>query len=577
MSSVPLVPELDQSLPVLGSDEGRLSWLASVDQKQIGLMSLATTGLFFVVGGLDALLRRIQLARPNNTVLTPQNYNQPFTLHGNTMIFLVVLPVLIGIGTYLVPLMIGARDMAFPRLNQMSLWLLVFGSLVLYYSFVAGGAPDAGWHAYPPLTEKDYSPNPGLDYYSIGLLITGIGTVASGINLLVTIFTMRTPGLTMRRLPLFVWMTMVNGFLILGALPALNASLVMIFFDRQLNAHFFDVKNGGSAILWQHYFWSFGHPEVYIMVLPAFGIISEVIPVFSRKPIYGYSFVAASTVAIAFFSFAVWAHHMFAAGMSQTLDLIFGGSSMLIAIPTGIKIFNWLATIWGGKVRFTTSMLFALGFLSMFTIGGLSGVTFAVFPVDWQVTASYYVVAHMHYVLFGGTLFAILAGVYYWFPKMSGRMLSEAWGKWHFWLMFAGFNLTFFPMHILGIMGMSRRIFTYPDRPGWGGLNMISTAGSLLLAVSVLIFLINVVLSSRRGPPAGPNPWDAGTLEWATSSPPPPHNFDLVPPVRGRRPLWDIAHPAAPDRPSRTDSPPTTGRMAGGALPPGRDADARPE
>lgn len=547
MANVPLVPELDEALPAPRESEGLLSWVASVDHKQIGIMYLIATGIFFCIGGLEALLMRIQLATPNNHFLSPEAYNQIFTLHGTTMVFLVVMPLLIGIGNYLVPLMIGARDMAFPRLNALSFWLLVFGGLLLYYSFLGGGAPAAGWFSYAPLSEGPFSRNAGLDYWCLGLLVTGVGTVATGINFIVTILTLRAPGMGIRRLPLFVWMTFINSFLILFALPILNASLVMLLADRQLNARFFAPQAGGSAVLWQHYFWGFGHPEVYIMVLPAFGIISEVLPVFARKPIFGYAVVAGSTVAIAFLSFAVWAHHMFAVGLGQPADLIFAAGSMLIAVPTGVKIFNWIATVWGGAIRFTTAMCFALSFLVLFTIGGISGVTFAVVPTDWQTTDTYYVVAHMHYVLFGGTLFAILAGVYYWFPKITGRMLSERWGKWHFWLTFIGFNLTFFLQHLLGLMGMPRRVWTYPDRPWWGLLNLISTIGAVILAISVLVFLWNVVESVRHGEPAGDNPWRAYTLEWATSSPPPLHNFDALPPIRSRRPLWDVMHPEDPD------------------------------
>jgi cytochrome c oxidase subunit 1/cytochrome c oxidase subunit I+III len=457
------------------------------------------------------------------------------------------MPLLIGFSNYFVPLMIGAHDMAFPRLNAMGLWLLVFGGLLLYYSFIAGGAPNAGWFSYAPLSERPYSSGNGLDYWALGLLTTGIGTVTAGINFIVTIIALRAPGMSIRRLPLFVWMTLINSFLLIFALPILNASLAMLLLDRQLGAHFFRPLVGGSAILWQHFFWAFGHPEVYIMVLPAFGMISEVIPVFSRKPIFGYPFVAGSTVAIGFLSFGVWAHHMFTAGLGYTWDVVFGASSMLIAIPTGIKIFNWIATMWGGAIRFTTAMLFAMSFLVMFTIGGLSGITFAVVPIDWQTTDTYYVVAHFHYVLFGGTLFAIFAAVYYWFPKMTGRMLSETWGKWHFWLNFAGFNLTFFVQHFLGLMGMPRRVYTYPDLPYWGALNLISSIGVFISTLAFLVFAGNVVVSLRRGKPAGDNPWDAWTLEWATTSPPPPHNFDQLPPIRGRRPLWDVAHPEMPD------------------------------
>jgi cytochrome c oxidase subunit I len=547
VANVPLVPELDEALPVPGESEGLLSWVASVDHKQIGVMYLIATFGFFCVGGLEALVMRLQLARPNNTLISPAVYNQLFTMHGTTMVFLVVMPLLIGFGNYLVPLMIGARDMAFPRLNAFSFWLLVFGGLLLYYSFIGGGAPNTGWFSYAPLSEGPFSRNAGQDYWCLGLLVTGIGTVATGINFIVTILTMRAPGMSMRRLPIFVWMTLINSFLIVFALPILNATLVMLLADRQLNARFFAPQAGGDAVLYQHYFWGFGHPEVYIMVLPAFGMISEILPVFARKPIFGYAAVAGSGVAIAFYSFAVWAHHMFAVGLGFPADAFFAASTMLIAVPTGIKIFTWIATVWGGAIHFTTSMCFALAFIVLFTIGGITGVTFAVVPIDWQVTDTYYVVAHMHYVLFGGTLFAVFAGVYYWFPKFTGQLLSERWGKWHFWLTFIGFNLTFFVQHILGLIGMPRRVWTYPDRPWWGTLNLVSTLGAIILTVSVLVFTWNFIVSLRHGEPAGDNPWRAYTLEWATSSPPPPHNFDRLPPIRSRRPLWDVMHPENPD------------------------------
>ena len=401
---------------------------------------------------------------------------------------------------------------------------------------------------YAPLSETAFSYGPGVNYWILGLLGIGVGTLAAGLNLIATIICLRAPGMSIRRVPLFVWMTLITSFLIVVVMPILNAALVMLLIDRLLNAHFFRADTGGSAVLWQHFFWAFGHPEVYIMILPAFGIISEVIPVFSGKPIYGYDFVAASTVAIAFLSLAVWAHHMFAVGLGHTFDLFFAVCSMAIAVPTGVKIFNWTATMYQGRIRFTTSMLFALGFLLMFTIGGLSGVAFAVVPIDWQVTDSYFVVAHIHYVLFGGTMFGLFAGVYYWFPKISGRMLDERWGQVHFWLTLIGFNLTFMIQHVLGMFGMPRRVFTYPALPGWGAMNMISTVGAFVLAFSVLIFIINLAISLRSGKVAGDNPWNAWTLEWATSSPPPVENFtDGVPPIRGRRPLWDLAHPDRTD------------------------------
>jgi cytochrome c oxidase subunit I len=532
--------------------EGWLSWVSSVDHKQLGIMYLLGAFVFFVVAGVLALLMRVQLAVPNNHFLSPQVFNQFFTMHGTTMIFLVVVPLLVGFATYMVPLMIGARDMAFPRLNALSFWVQIFGGLMLYFSFatsgVNGGAPGVGWFAYAPLSETAYSYGPGVDYWILGLLGIGVGTLTAGINLMATIISMRAPGMSTRRLPLFVWMTLITGFLIVVVMPILNAGLVMLLADRLLNAHFFRADTGGSAVLWQHVFWAFGHPEVYIMVLPAFGIISEVIPVFSGKPIYGYDFVAASTLAIAFLSLTVWAHHMFAVGLGHAFDLFFAICSMAISVPTGIKIFNWTATMYQGRVRFTTAMLFAVSFVLMFTIGGLSGIAFAVVPIDWQLTDSYFVVAHFHYVLFGGTAFALFAGAYYWFPKIAGRLLDERWGRVHFWLTFVGFNMTFMIQHVLGMLGMPRRVFTYPPLPGWEAMNIISTIGAFLLAFAVLIFMINVAISLRSGKIAGDNPWDAWTLEWATTSPPPAENFTRgVPPIRGRRPLWDLAHPDRTD------------------------------
>jgi cytochrome c oxidase subunit 1/cytochrome c oxidase subunit I+III len=526
-----------------------------VDHKRIGLLYVLTTLVFFLVGGVEALLMRLQLAWPENHVLSPEAYNQLFTMHGTTMIFLVVMPALVGFANYFVPLMIGARDMAFPRLNALSYWLLLGGGLLLHFSFLAGGAPAAGWFSYTPLSEAPFSSTTGTDYWALSLLVLGMGSIAASVNVVATVLTLRAPGMTIRRLPLFVWMVLVNSILILLALPVLNADLVMLLIDRQLQAHFFLPYGGGSPILWQHYFWAFGHPEVYIMILPAFGMISEIIPVFSRKPIFGYGFVAASTVAIAALSLGVWAHHMFTVGLGHLFDLFFAAASLVIAVPTGVKIFNWIATMWGGAIRFTTAMLFATAFLVEFVIGGLSGVTFATAPIDWQMTDSYYVVAHFHYVLFGGTFFALMAAVYYWFPKMTGRLLSERWGQVHFWLTVIGFNLTFFVQHFLGFMGMPRRVFTYPDLPGWGALNLVSTIGAGVLGLSVLALLWNIVVSRRHGAVAGENPWQAWTLEWATTSPPPPHNFDRLPPIRGRRPLWDMAHPDQADERQADERP----------------------
>jgi cytochrome c oxidase subunit I len=547
MSDVGVLPEPVYPIELSQQHSKTLAWISTVDHKRIGILYMMISLLFFVVGGLEALAMRVQLMRPHFAWMSPTTYNQLFTMHGTTMIFLVVMPVLIGFGNYFVPLMIGARDMAFPRLNALSVWLLAAGGILLYVSFLMGGAPAAGWFAYAPLSERPFSTTPGMNYWAAAQLTLGISTIAAGVNLITTILTRRAPGMSMKLVPLFVWMNLVNSFLILLALPALNVSVVMLMVDRLLTGNFFQSLTGGSPVLWQHFFWTFGHPEVYIMVLPAFGMISEIIPVFARRPIFGYGFVAASTVAIAFLSYGVWVHHMFTVGLGHLFDAVFAASSMLIAVPTGVKIFNWTATLMGGAIRLTTAMLFAIAFLLEFTIGGLSGVMFASVPVDWQTTDTYFVVAHFHYVLFGGTAFALMAAAYYWFPKITGRMLSERLGKWQFWLMVLGFNATFFPQHFLGLMGMPRRVYTYPDLPGWGALNLLSTAGAFLMALSVLLLVINFYGSLRSGAPAGDNPWNAWTLEWATSSPPPENNFDELPPIRSRRPLWDHAHPEQAD------------------------------
>ncbi len=537
------------------AESGFLSWVTTVDHKRVGIMYILMAGLFFAIAGLESLVMRIQLAIPNNDFVSPETYNQVFTMHGTTMVFLVGMPLVAGFGNYLVPLMIGARDVAFPRLNAFSFWLLPFGGFMLHWSFLAGGAPAIGWFSYAPLSELPYSLGPGVDYWLLSLLALGIGSVGSAINIIVTVVTLRVPGLTIPRLPLFIWMIFVTAVLTVLAVPALNSAIVMLLVDRHLDAALFLPQRGGNAVIWQHFFWVFGHPEVYILILPAFGMISEIIPVFSRKPIFGYSFVAASTVAIGLLSLSVWAHHMFAVGMGHGPDLFFTAASLLIAVPTGVKVFNWSATMVGGNLRFTPAMLFATGFLIEFVIGGLSGVTLAVAPIDWQVTDSYYVVAHFHYVLFGGTVFGMMAGLYYWFPKMSGRMLDERLGRIHFWMTIIGFNATFFGMHFLGLMGMPRRVFTYPDLPGYEALNLASTLGAFVLGFSILIMLYNVAVSLRHGANAGDNPWDAWTLEWASSSPPPHDNFALVPPVQSRRPLFDLAQ-GTPVRAVPASSPP---------------------
>jgi len=536
-------------VPVTWKSGRVASWLVTVDHKRIGILYIVTALGFFGVGGILALLMRAQLATPNESFITRDRYNAVMTMHGTTMVFLVVVPILAGFGNYLVPLMIGARDVAFPRLNAFSYWMFLFGGIVLLLSwFSSSGAAHAGWTAYPPLSESFFSPGHGQDYWILSLHLLTVSSLAGAINFLVTIHNLRTPGMSWMRIPLFVWTIEVYAVLLLAALPAIAAGVTMLFLDRRGWTHFFLPAEGGNAVLYQHVFWFFGHPEVYIMVLPAMGMISEVIPVFSRKPIFGYSFVAGSSVAIAFLSFGVWAHHMFAVGLGETENAIFSATSMLIAIPTGVKIFNWIATIIGGRLRMTTAMLFAVGFIAMFVIGGLSGVSLAVVPIDLAVTDSYYVVAHLHYVLFGGTMLGIFAGAYYWFPKMTGRLLSERLGRWHFWLTFAGFNLTFLPQHWLGAVGMPRRVFTYAASTGWGPLNLVSTIGAAILTVAMFVFFVNLFRSLRSGEVAGDDPWDGFTLEWSTSSPPPPENFARIPAVTGRRPLWDRKHPEARDQ-----------------------------
>ncbi len=522
-------------------------WVTTVDHKQIGIMCVLGAVVFLVIAGCEALLIRCQLFFPRGKVIGPDLFNQLFTLHGTTMVFFMGMPILIGMGNYLVPLMIGARDMALPRVNAMGFWVTLLGGVLVYFSFATGGAPAIGWFAYAPLTEHTFARSAATDFWALGLLVAGVGTLAAGINFIATVLSMRAPGMTMTKIPFFVWTMLWTSVQIVLAIPPLTAALVMVMFDRQLGAHFFDVQNGGSALLWQHLFWFFGHPEVYILILPAFGMITEVIPVFSRKVLFGYEFMAAATMAIAFISMGVWAHHMFTVGMSRTLDLLFVVASLLVSIPTGIKFFNWLATMYGGRLSFASPMLFAWGFLAMFLIGGLTGIMLALAPFDFQLTDSYFVVGHFHWVLIGGTIFGVFAGIHYWYPKVTGRMLSERLARWQFWLLFVGFILTFGPMHIAGFLGMPRRIYSYePDR-GWDIYNQLSTIGAAIQAPSFLIFVWNLGYSLRYGDPAGDDPWNAWTLEWSTTSPPPPYNFETIPTVASRRPLWDLKHPDDPD------------------------------
>ncbi|HET6639026.1 MAG TPA: cytochrome c oxidase subunit I [Gemmatimonadota bacterium] len=571
---------------------GLRSWLTTVDHKRIGILYGVTALLYFVVGGVEALIIRLQLASADGMVVGADTFNQLFTMHGTTMIFLVLMPLSAALFNYMIPLMIGARDVAFPRLNAFSFWTFLFGSLLLNLSFFAGHPPDAGWFGYANLTSKQYSPGMGIDFWLLSLQIMGIASIASAVNFTVTILNMRAPGMSLMRTPLFVWMALITQVLMLLAFPAITVAFIFLLFDRFFGTHFYIPTAGGTPILWQHLFWIFGHPEVYILILPSFGVVSEVLPTFSRKPLFGAPFMIFSGILIGFLGFGVWSHHMFATGLGAVADTAFSLGSMLIAIPTGVKVFNWIATLWGGRIRFKTPLYFAVGMVALFIIGGLSGIMHASPPVDIQQTDSYFVVAHLHYVFFGGTIFGLFAGIYYWWPKITGRMIGEGLGKLHFWLMFIGMNLTFFPMHFLGMDGMPRRIYTYAADLGWERWNEVATVGAFVIAVSVLVFFVNAIRSAASGARAVGDPWDAATLEWTMSSPPPEYNFAVVPAVNSARPFWLHKHgptrdisthtkeegtPAQPETPPvRVDLPSPSGwpvlaalglaLMGGGAL-----------
>jgi cytochrome c oxidase subunit I len=539
---------------------GWLVWLTTTDHKKIGILYLFATFLFFILGGVEALIMRLQLAQPSGTLVDPETYNGLVTIHGTTMIFLFVVPVLAGFGNYFVPLMIGARDMAFPRLNALSFWLLLLGG-VAFYASIFFEPPQAGWTMYPPLSDDAFSPGGGVDAWIFLIHLTGLSSIVGAINFIATIHNMRAPGMSWGRMPLFIWSILVYSYLLVAALPAVAAAVTMLLTDRHFGTAFFDPAGGGDPMLWQHLFWFFGHPEVYIMILPVFGMISEILPVFARKPIFGYKAIAAATVAIAFLGLLVWAHHMFTTPTPTVVLAFFMLASFTIAVPTGIKIFNWIATLWRGKIVFKTPLYFAAALPALFVIGGISGVILAIFPVDWQLHDTYFVVAHFHYVLFGGSVFGLFGGLYYWFPKMSGRLMSESLGKLSFWLMFVGFNMTFLIQHSIGMEGMPRRVYDYSEELGVSTYNLISTIGAFILGVGVVVTCVNVLLSLKNGKRAGNDPWQGNTLEWFVGSPPPANNFDVVPRVRSVEPMKDIRREVlAANAPAETVAQPAAPR-----------------
>jgi cytochrome c oxidase subunit 1 len=550
-----------------GEQTGLWSWLTTVDHKRIGVLYLYTSLFFFLFGGLEAVVIRAQLSGPNKHLVSAEMYNQLFTMHGTTMVFLAIMPLSAAFFNFLIPLQIGARDVAFPRLNAFSYWVYVFGGLFITLPIFFAVAPDGGWFGYAPLTTRQFSQGLNIDFWVLGLQILGISSLAAAFNFITTIINLRAPGMNLMRMPMFTWMSFVVQFLIVLAFPVITIALVFLQFDRFFGTNFYNIGAGGDPLLWQHLFWIFGHPEVYILILPAFGLVSEVLPTNSKKPLFGYPVMVYSGILIGFLGFGVWAHHMFSVGMGPIADTVFGLTTLLIAIPTGVKIFNWIFTMWGGSIRFTAAMKFAIGLVALFTIGGISGVSHASPPADLQQTDTYYIVAHFHYVLFGGSIMGIFAGIYHYFPKMFGRMMNERLGTWHFWLNFIAMNLTFFPMHFSGLLGMPRRIYTYDAGQGWDTFNMISSIGAFMLVLSTSIFVWNFFRSRSSGPIAPDNPWDAATLEWSIPSPPPEYNFAEIPLVESRYPLWDLTHP------ERTSEIPHT---HGGWTEHEKEADAKP-
>ncbi|MEC9308104.1 MAG: cytochrome c oxidase subunit I [Chloroflexota bacterium] len=523
---------------------GLWSWITTVDHKRIGILYGVTAFSFFLIAGIEAGIIRMQLAVPENGLVSPDVYNQMFTMHATAMIFMAIMPLSAAFFNFVIPLAIGARDVAFPRLNAFSYWSFLFGALLIHSSFLFGQAPDAGWFSYAPLTEEPYSIGKGIDFWALGLQVLGVASLAAAFNFVVTIINLRAPGMTLMRMPLFVWMTLVTSILLVLAFPVITVGLIELTMDRSFGTHFFNTVGGGDPLMWQHLFWIFGHPEVYILILPAMGIVSEVLPAFSRKPLFGYPVVVFSGIVIGIMGWAVWSHHMFTVGLGPVANSVFTITTMLIAVPTGVKIFNWIGTMWGGSIKLNTAMLYAIGFVALFIVGGLSGVSHAVSPSDAQQQDTYYIVAHIHYVLFGGAIFGIFAGIYYWFPKITGKLLNETLGQINFWLLFIGMNITFFPMHYLGMNGMPRRIYTYSTEYGWDLLNLLATAGYFVLFVGILVFLINVIVSVKNGKESGHDPWDAPGLEWSISSPPPPYNFAKVPQVLGQDHYWIVKRQA---------------------------------